>query len=107
MIPVTDNKQLIEYLNATRLDPKEFEIYLQFKGELYLVESVAKHSETGEEMVVYRNLKTNDVLVRPKDMFMSTKEKYILYPFRIMKINLDDVTINSDETIQKQTIEKL
>ena len=31
-------------------------VYRHFKGDCYLVEDVARHSETGEEFVVYRKL---------------------------------------------------
>ena len=31
-------------------------VYRHFKGDYYLVEDVAKDSETGEEYVVYRKL---------------------------------------------------
>ena len=31
-------------------------VYRHFKGDCYLVEDVARHSETGEEYVVYRKL---------------------------------------------------
>ena len=31
-------------------------VYRHFKGRCYLVEDVARHSETGEEYVVYRQL---------------------------------------------------
>lgn len=47
--------------------------YKHFKGGLYKVISIAKHSETLEKMVVYRSLKDEDQLwVRPLEMF---KEK--------------------------------
>lgn len=47
-------------------------IYKHFKGDYYLVEDVAKDSETKEEMVVYRRLYGDGSLwVRPKDMFLS------------------------------------
>ena len=54
-------------------------IYRHFKGDLYLVEDVAIHSETMEKYVVYRALYENaDLYIRPYEMFMSKvdKEKY-------------------------------
>ncbi len=53
-------------------------VYRHFKGALYEVIGVAKHSETGENMVVYRSLDTGDMYVRPVDMFTSDidKDKY-------------------------------
>lgn len=47
-------------------------IYKHFKGDYYLVEGIAKDSETKEEMVVYRRLyEDNGLWVRPKEMFLS------------------------------------
>lgn len=50
-------------------------IYRHFKGNLYRVEGVARHSETLEEMVVYRALYGDGGLwVRPLAMFTGKTE---------------------------------
>lgn len=47
-------------------------IYKHFKGDSYLVEDVAIHSETREEFVVYRALYgENKLYIRPLAMFLS------------------------------------
>ena len=47
-------------------------IYKHFKGDYYLVEDVAIHSETREKYVVYRGLYgNNELYIRPYDMFLS------------------------------------
>ena len=54
-------------------------IYKHFKGDYYLVEELAKHSETKEVYVVYRKLYEDCGLwIRPLDMFLSEvdHEKY-------------------------------
>ena len=54
-------------------------VYRHFKGDYYLVEGIAKDSETQEEMVIYRKLYEDCSLwMRPKKMFLSEvdHEKY-------------------------------
>ena len=54
-------------------------IYKHFKGDYYLLMDVAKHSETGEDYVVYRKLYEDCALwVRPLEMFLEEvdHEKY-------------------------------
>lgn len=51
-------------------------IYRHFKGNLYLVLYIATHTETQEQMVVYRALYGElEVYVRPYDMFASEVDK--------------------------------
>ncbi len=56
--------------------------YIHYKGGLYEVIDIATHSETLEEMVVYRALYGNNSLwVRPKSMWndiIHTKEGDVL-----------------------------
>ena len=54
-------------------------VYRHFKGNCYLVEELARDSETDETVVVYRKLYGDGSLwVRPLDMFLSDvdHEKY-------------------------------
>ena len=49
--------------------------YRHYKGNEYIVLEVAKHSETLEEMVVYRqDYGEQGLWVRPKEMFLETVE---------------------------------
>ena len=61
------------------MELKKNAIYKHFKGDYYIVEDVAIHSETNEKYVVYRGLYgENKLYIRPMDMFLSKvdKEKY-------------------------------
>lgn len=53
-------------------------LYRHFKGTLYRVLAVAKHTETGEQLVIYEAKDGGTVYARPRDMFLSPveREKY-------------------------------
>ena len=58
------------------MDIKLKGIYKHYKGNLYIVEDIANHSETLEKMVVYRALYgDNKLWVRPLSMFFDVVNK--------------------------------
>lgn len=67
-----------------------------FKGKIYRIEDFAKNTETGEMMVVYRQMYPPFYLfVRPEEMFCSEvdHEKYpdVTQKYRMEKLSLEEL----------------
>ena len=61
------------------LEIQEGQCYMHYKGNYYTVMGIAKHSETGEELVLYTSdtdLKPDKPIIwaRPKSMFLEVLE---------------------------------
>lgn len=59
-----------------RSDPKPQEFYRHFKGNIYQIRCLARHTETRERMVVYQAMYgTFEIYVRPLAMFMEEVDR--------------------------------
>ena len=91
--------------------PRPYEIYRHFKGMQYQILSLATHSETSEQMVVYQQLYAPfGVYVRPLAMFMSKvdKEKYpqIQQEYRFEKVQAPACEMNAVQILEETVAQK-
>ncbi len=69
----TDSKPVEAPVTPKKEGVTAGEKYRHYKGNIYEVTGFAKHSETGEKLVIYRSVNNpNDVWARPYDMFTET-----------------------------------
>ncbi len=89
-----------------REKPRPQELYRHFKGNLYQIVTIAIHSETREEMVVYQALYGDfKTYVRPLDMFMSEVDR-VKYPDVEQKYRFEKEEPKADSVLSGFKLDK-
>lgn len=87
-------EELDLFNRVTYLKEHKGTLVRHFKGKFYMIIDIAQHTETGEELVIYKAMYGDyKIFARPIDMFLSKVDKD-KYPEADQEYRLEFVTLN-------------